>query len=146
MEKITGDPTHAAKEIENNLDTQSAHEILVSVGQEKPGPDRESSGSNSDNAPGLEKLDSQLVKVDDVKDEDEAYAHLPPDEREIVKKQLHVPEVKVTYTSLYRYATRTDIIILFISSICAIVGGTAMPLMTVSPRPSAGNPVDLISD
>ena len=59
------------------------------------------------------------------------YAHLPDYERRIIKRQLETPDVRVTYFTLYRFATRNDLIIISISIICAIAGGAAMPLMTV---------------
>jgi hypothetical protein len=57
--------------------------------------------------------------------------HLSSDERNILQHQLSMPSVKVSYTMLYRYATKTDIFILIVSAICAIVSGATMPLMTV---------------
>lgn len=80
----------------------------------------------------LKQLDSRIVKVDGTKDGDEAYSHLPPHEREIIKKQLEIPDVKVSFKTLFRYATKIDIIIIVISSICAVAGGAVQPLMTVS--------------
>ena len=93
--------------------------------------DVHSSSSSSQDDVEMEKLDSKIVKVGDLKEGEEAYAHLPDHEREIVKRQLEIPAIKVTFLTLYRYATRNDIIIIVISSICAIVGGAVMPLMTV---------------
>lgn len=52
-------------------------------------------------------------------------------ERLILNAQLDVPTVAVRFLGLYRYATKRDKIIVFISSLCAICGGAAMPLMTV---------------
>ena len=89
-----------------------------------------SSGSSSDVVQ-MEKLDSHIVKIGEVKKGEEAYAHLPPHEREIVRKQLEIPSTKVGYFTLYRYATRWDLIIVFISCFGAIAGGAVMPLMTV---------------
>ena len=94
--------------------------------------DVQSSDSSSHDDVSMEKLDSKIVKVGDLKEGEEAYAHLPEHEREIVKRQLEIPPVKVTFFTLYRYATRNDIIIIVISAICAIIGGAVMPLMTVS--------------
>ena len=54
----------------------------------------------------LKKLDSQIVKVG-VKEED-IYAHLPPTEAEILKKQVDIPPVKAGGRILYRYATTND--------------------------------------
>ena len=79
----------------------------------------------------MEKLDSQIIKIGHVKEGEEAYAHLPDHEKAIVKRQLDIPPVKVTFLTLYRYATRNDLIIVAISSVMAIAGGAIMPLMTV---------------
>jgi ATP-binding cassette subfamily B (MDR/TAP) protein 1 len=76
----------------------------------------------------FEKVDSRVV---DVKNDD-PFRHLPEEERAVLKRQIDVPEVKVGYFSLYRYATKIDILILIISTICTIAAGAAMPLMTVS--------------
>ncbi|KAL5326481.1 hypothetical protein ACEPPN_004167 [Leptodophora sp. 'Broadleaf-Isolate-01'] len=76
----------------------------------------------------LAKLDSN-VKVE-VKDED-IYAHLPPAEAEILKRQINIPIVKAGWKTLYRYSTTNDIIIMVISAICSIAAGAALPLMTV---------------
>lgn len=142
MDNTGGDLSHAAKEVEANLEKpplQSTDEgnILLdnSLGEkqkQESGSSRSSSESTSRNSPQLGKLDSQVVKVGEATDDEEAYAHLPPHEREIVKKQLHVPPVVVTYKDLFRYATRNDLIIIYVSALCAIIGGAVMPLMTVS--------------
>jgi ATP-binding cassette subfamily B (MDR/TAP) protein 1 len=75
----------------------------------------------------LEKADSHAVKI---KNED-LYAHLPPAEAEILKRQVDTPAVKASARILYRYATRNDLLIIAASSICAIVAGALLPLMTV---------------
>lgn len=82
-----------------------------------------------DEAASLEKLDSKVINV---KEDDDPFRHLPDHERTILKRQTDVPEVKVNYLTLYRYATKIDIVILVVSAISAIAAGAAMPLMTVS--------------
>lgn len=59
------------------------------------------------------------------------YKHLPENEAEVLRRQVTIPEFKAGFFTLYRYASRNDIIILVISSICAIASGAALPLMTV---------------
>ena len=59
------------------------------------------------------------------------FAHLPDHEAAVLRKQLDIPPVQVGYFTLFRYATRNDIIIMIVSGLCAIVAGAAMPLMTV---------------
>jgi hypothetical protein len=93
------------------------------------------SASSSEDGQHEKPLDPRMVKVEEAKDGDEAYGHLPPHEREIVKKQLEIPTVNVTFKTLYRYATTYDIIIILISSICAVAGGAIQPVMTVG-RPT----------
>lgn len=67
-------------------------------------------------------------------DDDAIFAHLPEHEKEILKKQLDAPSVKISFFGLYRYASRMDILILVVSAICAIAAGAALPLFTVSSR------------
>lgn len=78
----------------------------------------------------LSKLDSTVINVGD-EDEQDPFKHLPPHEKEILHRQLDVPKVKISYVTLYRYATRNDLLISAISVVCAIAGGAMMPLMTV---------------
>ncbi|KAJ9405152.1 hypothetical protein DTO045G8_7165 [Paecilomyces variotii] len=66
-----------------------------------------------------------------VADADAVFAHLPEHEREILKKQLHSPDVKVTFFGLYRYASKLDLFIIFVSAICSIAAGAALPLFTI---------------
>lgn len=129
MDSTAGDLTHAAQEVEKGTVKQTSQENsdersseMGLVGEEKD-PDIASSHSSSQDDPSLQKADSRIIKVDEVKEGEEAFAHLPPNEREIVKRQLDIPSVTVTYRTLYRYATRNDLIIVFVSAICAIAGG-----------------------
>lgn len=57
---------------------------------------------------------------------------LPEHERNILEQQLEAPAVRVTYTSLYRYATGKEILIISLSALAAIIAGATTPLMTVS--------------
>ena len=63
--------------------------------------------------------------------DDALYSHLPEHEKQILKNQLDADEVKVSFFALFRYASRMDILIMFISAICAIAAGAALPLFTV---------------
>ncbi|KAI9786832.1 MAG: GTPase-activating protein [Geoglossum umbratile] len=73
------------------------------------------------------KVDSRAIEGG----EDDPLRHLPPREREVLERQLEVPTVKVTYWTLFRYASKTDLFIIFVSFICSIAGGAAQPLMTI---------------
>ncbi|KAF7542542.1 hypothetical protein G7Z17_g11483 [Cylindrodendrum hubeiense] len=79
----------------------------------------------------LQKADSKVVTPPKRTSSDALYDHLPADQAEILRRQVISPEVKQGVAVLYRYASRNDIIIIFISSICAIGAGAALPLMTV---------------
>lgn len=139
MDNTGGDIVHAAKEVDAKIEKEPQHGLdddqisLAKAGDEKH--HQQSSGSSSSSSTGdatqLRKLDSTIINVEDSKDDDAAYAHLPPNEREIVEKQLRIPKVSATYWTLFRYATKLDLAIIFISTICAIAGGAALPLMTV---------------
>ncbi len=139
MDSTGGDLSHAAQEVDLNIEKQSvrssSNSRLSAHGEvvgEKQVPDQHSSGSSSEDVTRLDKLDSRIVKVGEVKDGDEAFAHLPSHERDILRRQLDIPPVTVTYRTLYRYATKNDLLVVVISAICAIIGGAVMPLMTVS--------------
>ncbi|RDL39380.1 uncharacterized protein BP5553_03720 [Venustampulla echinocandica] len=79
----------------------------------------------------LSKLDSKVVNIPASKDEEDLYAHLPPAEALILKRQVETPVVKSGWKALYRYATVNDYLIIAVSSVCAIAAGAALPLMTV---------------
>lgn len=78
----------------------------------------------------LQRRDSQPGKRKRAEGED-PLAHLPEHERKIIQRQLEIPPVKVTYLSLFRYATTKDLVWIAISAFCAIAGGAVMPLMTI---------------
>ena len=161
MDSTAGDLNHGVQEVSLNIERQlshaSSHHTLRSTKSHQtmqstqstvppvPPLDRDpeksypaplanssSSGTSSEDVLKVEKLDSRIIKVKDVKEGEEAWAHLPPHEQEVIKRQLAVPEVKVNYRTLYRYATRNDLIIVAVSIVMAIAGGAVMPLMTVS--------------
>ncbi|KAL6712815.1 GTPase-activating protein [Lecanora helva] len=141
MDSTAGDLSHAAKELDTKIEKQISHSSSSAalstrstkdvVGEKQEQYAQSSGSSSSDDLKLAKKLDSHIIKVDDVKEGDDAYAHLPPHEKEIIKKQLDIPDAKVTFKTLYRYATRNDLIIIVISCISAIAGGAVMPLMTV---------------
>lgn len=140
MDSTAGDLSHAARDLNEKVEEKSGNDALrerrrqeESLEKQEYHPQVSSSSSSSQDVASLEKLDSKVVKIGEVKEGEEAYAHLPPHEKEIVKRQLEILPVTVTFKTLYRYATRNDLIIVSISSIAAIGGGAVMPLMTVCP-------------
>ena len=138
MDTTGGELAHAAIEMDEKFNQDPLHHaaedrtIAEDASTEKPERDTGLSSTSSEDGKNLDRLDSRIVKVNEAKEGEEAYAHLPPHEREIVQKQLAIPSVTVTYKTLFRYATRNDIIIILISALCAIAGGSVQPLMTVS--------------
>ncbi|KAG9675942.1 P-loop containing nucleoside triphosphate hydrolase protein, partial [Aureobasidium melanogenum] len=74
--------------------------------------------------------DEKTDKDSDDESED-PFAHLPEHERAVLKRQLDIPAVKVTYLMLFRYATTNDKILIVISAIASIIGGALLPLMTI---------------
>ncbi|OQO03588.1 hypothetical protein B0A48_10253 [Cryoendolithus antarcticus] len=84
--------------------------------------------------PQLARLDSKPPKSTkelETAEEEDAFAHLPEHEAAILRRQLETKPTKVTYFGLYRYATKGDLIILYVSGLAAIIGGAALPLMTI---------------
>jgi ATP-binding cassette subfamily B (MDR/TAP) protein 1 len=101
--------------------------------EKRPVSGQISSGSSDSDStrPDLKKYDSKIAEARKELEGDEIFAHLPEHEQLILKRQIHVPLASVTFKQLYRYATRWDMVLVTIASICAIGGGAVMPLMTV---------------
>jgi ATP-binding cassette subfamily B (MDR/TAP) protein 1 len=94
----------------------------------------DSSDSNKEHAVDLSKADSTVVRPkneDGAEPDADPFAHLPEREAKILKDQVYTPDVKVGMATLYRYASRNDLIIIVVASICAIASGAALPLMTI---------------
>ncbi|KAF8852381.1 ABC transporter-like protein [Acephala macrosclerotiorum] len=72
--------------------------------------------------------------------------HLPEHEAAIIRRQLDIPPIKISYFGLYRYATKNDILVLIVSAICAIAADAAMPLMTIIFGSLTGNFGDLVNN
>ncbi|KAF3769875.1 P-loop containing nucleoside triphosphate hydrolase protein [Cryphonectria parasitica EP155] len=85
-----------------------------------------------DSSQELQKLDSVPPgKLTENKNPDDPFGHLAPDEAAILKRQVDTPNIKVGLTTLYRYSTRTDLVLLAIGSVCAIASGAILPCMTI---------------
>lgn len=89
-----------------------------------------STSSTTDKEKVAKKDDSDTTKGSTPEDLDALLAHLPEHERVILKQQLAVPDVRATYSTLFRYATRNDLILLVIVSLASIAAGAALPLFT----------------
>jgi hypothetical protein len=59
------------------------------------------------------------------------YQELPLSEKEIVQKQIEVPEVAPGYWTLFRFAGPLEWAVFCWRCVCAVAAGAAMPLMTV---------------
>jgi ATP-binding cassette subfamily B (MDR/TAP) protein 1 len=82
----------------------------------------------TDDSKSMTEHDNSIVEV--LKSDD--LQHLSSDEKRILDQQLLVHDVKTSYFMLYRYATKSDILIIVASALCSMASGAIMPLMTVS--------------
>ncbi|KAK4192066.1 putative leptomycin B resistance protein [Podospora australis] len=87
--------------------------------------------SREPSPPALNKLDSKVVQQQQDDADTDPFQNMPEREAKILRDQVYTPDIKVGMATLYRYSSRNDIIIIVISSICAIASGAALPLMTV---------------
>jgi hypothetical protein len=94
-------------------------------------PASSSNSSTDSTRHGITKADSHVVDVKDGEKEDDPFGHLPPEEAEVLRRQLDMPKVEISYLSLFRFATRNDQTIMVLSLLAAIIGGAVMPLMTI---------------
>jgi hypothetical protein len=85
--------------------------------------------------PKEDNMDEHMNDMDDIRTMDEYdcpdYGDLEY-AQEILEEQIYCPTVKVGFRTLFKYATRKDLIIVFISIVCAIITGVAIPLTNVS--------------
>lgn len=138
MDNNAGDLAHAAEDIKMNVEKDSVYnlsneELRVKNSQlEKSEVVPDSSAASSDDGQQLRKPDSRVLQIKEDKNDEEAYAHLPPHERDVIKKQLEMPTVAVSYLTIFRYATRIDILLIVVSCVSSIAAGAIQPLMTVS--------------
>ncbi|KAI5854657.1 ABC transporter [Tricharina praecox] len=88
-----------------------------------------SSSSSADSS--LQRLDSHIqVKKSEGQQEDEL-SHLPENEREIIRRQIDVPVVDLSYWSLFRFSSTNDLIFIAIGCVTAVIGGAILPTMTI---------------
>lgn len=89
-----------------------------------------SHGATTHDEQALKKLDSKVIKLDEA-NEEQLYKNLSPEEITIVKRQLDIPKVDVTYFSLFRYASFNDKFLIITGGLCAMIAGAVLPLMTI---------------
>ncbi|KAF5873575.1 putative leptomycin b resistance protein pmd1 protein [Botrytis fragariae] len=118
--------TAGSGSLSSSNEGSSISELDSTHNQKVGGGEKVLAGEEND----LSKLDTNIIKVAANKDED-IYAHLPPHEAAILKRQVELPELSSGVGNLYRFSTTNDIIIMVISAICSIAAGAALPLMTV---------------
>lgn len=63
--------------------------------------------------------------------DDEPAAPKSDEEEKIIQRQLQFPDTKVTFFTLFRYSSRTEIVVILISTICALAAGAIIPLPPV---------------
>ncbi|KAJ5466700.1 ABC multidrug transporter mdr1 [Penicillium diatomitis] len=119
-------PEEGAVTLEKLPDEVKAGEDVIAP-QEKIAEKSTDSGSTLTEKANDQKGSKTALSLDD----DAIFAHLPEDEKEILKKQLNAPAAKVSFFTLYRYASAMDIVILVVCAICSIAAGAALPLFTI---------------
>ncbi|KAE8351679.1 P-loop containing nucleoside triphosphate hydrolase protein [Aspergillus coremiiformis] len=117
IEKAGSSSPTPAIEIEKSIDKSSASDATIVPATDKEQDCHPSSSNKSEQ--------------DGDHNDDALYAHLPEHEKQILKKQLDSAEMKISFFTLFRYASRMDILIIVVSAICAIAAGAALPLFTI---------------
>lgn len=114
----------------NGGETTGGIETLVVDKETAPGQAADRVLKAGEDHVDLYKLDSRVVKPTEEKKND-PYENMSPEEAAIIRRQVDTPDVKVGMAMLYRYATRIDLILIVIGSVCAIASGAILPVMTV---------------
>ncbi|KKK16836.1 hypothetical protein AOCH_000250 [Aspergillus ochraceoroseus] len=109
-------PAIVEKRESNDRSSASSSTAISPADKDQQQQQPKSSPSNAD--VGVNNIDALL-------------AHLPEEERQILKKQLDEEKAQVSFFGLYRYATRMDLFIIAVSILCSIAAGAALPLFTI---------------
>lgn len=115
------DPPEPAAEAEAAADT-----VATITNEKKPDiPSSTSSPSSPSKDPS--KDGPELSSAED------PFAHLPDYQADILRRQAHIPNdsKKGGVAALYRYTSRTDLIIMIVCGICSAASGAALPSMTI---------------
>jgi hypothetical protein len=133
--------THQTTEsADEKVDRSSSHSVPVTTASDnaRDGEKTPAEPALQDLQPGpeaatlaLKKLDSKVPGKEGDGPPQDPFAHLPEHEAAILRKQVDIPDVKVGYTTLFRYAEKKEWLVLGVSVLCAIIAGAGMPLMTV---------------
>jgi ATP-binding cassette subfamily B (MDR/TAP) protein 1 len=60
------------------------------------------------------------------------FAHLPEDQANILKRQLHkTEEARYGFWAIFHFASASDVLIIFVSAVLAAASGAALPVMTI---------------
>ncbi|KAF4581891.1 ABC multidrug transporter Mdr1 [Ophiocordyceps camponoti-floridani] len=62
---------------------------------------------------------------------EDPFRHLPSHEAEVLRLQVATPDLARGVKAIYRYSSRNDLIIMAVSTFCAVASGAAQPIMTV---------------
>lgn len=125
--------------IHNNLGSDTVH-FAASMGQHSTPDDGSTVARSHDvlphdvNHPDRSPAEATFREKDDTSIEfhkNNSLDELSDSEKTIFKRELHLPPVKVSYRTLFRYASRVDLMIMAICLVCAVISGAVMPLMTV---------------
>ncbi|KAF5577940.1 ATP-binding protein cassette subfamily B (MDR TAP) member 1 [Fusarium pseudocircinatum] len=131
MTEISEKAAAAASSSNPSRPSSSSHSGSSSTDKDAVRPHMKSSSDPNNEKLDLTKADSAVIVPPKAENIEDHYRHLPPDEAEVLRRQVVSPEVKQGVAVLYRYASRNDILIILISALCSIAGGAALPLMTV---------------
>ncbi|EWG43986.1 ATP-binding cassette, subfamily B (MDR/TAP), member 1 [Fusarium verticillioides 7600] len=131
MTEISEKATAATSSSNPSRPSSSTHSGSGSTDKDAVRPHMKPSSDPNNEKLDLTKADSAVIVPPKAENIEDHYRHLPPDEAEVLRRQVVSPEVKQGVAVLYRYASRNDILIILISALCSIAGGAALPLMTV---------------
>ncbi|KAK9459543.1 P-loop containing nucleoside triphosphate hydrolase protein [Lipomyces oligophaga] len=83
---------------------------------------------SSPSSPSSSSSSVKSIKSVAVSDE---FSHLPSNEADLLRAQVDIPQKRIKFFDLYRYADTKDVFLLVLASLLAVADGCARPLMTV---------------
>lgn len=123
LDTLSGEKSSAPSSSSNDKTTVVAHDTTPSASGE--------TSSAEANAESKDLSKQEAEPAPDPPGPPDPYAHLPADEAAILKRQVDKPERKYRFWHIYRFATKLDLLIIFISGVASCASGAAMPAMTI---------------
>ncbi|KAK9321030.1 P-loop containing nucleoside triphosphate hydrolase protein [Lipomyces orientalis] len=132
FKRKTDSPASVSGDESTDTDSNEKSSLLSSSSsEEKSASNDDFSFNKSNSVTETTPLKSAAGGKSDIHVHVDEFSTLPVHDASILREQVQVPEFRATFWTLYRYANRTDKILLSIGFLSSVLSGVMRPLMTV---------------